>query len=430
MIKTDEMLVSGYTQLIMKDGTWDVIVIGGGPAGMMAAATAGSRGKRVLLLEKNPSLGKKLLITGGGRCNVTNNKHDIRTMQAQYKGAGKFLFSLFAQHGVKESIEWFESRGVELKEENEGRLFPTTDSAKTIFDTLVTEMKKSGVVVRRKAAVRTIIYDSASGSFSIKVTDDTTFRTTSCVVATGGTSRPETGATGDGYPWLKKLGHTVVPNSFSLVPLSLKNTWTKKLSGLTLTNIKLTVYADNKKISVHDGKILFTHVGITGPTVLNMSKTVGELLAHSKVTLKLDLFPTMDAGAFKLFLREKLAENSNKKLKNVLSEIIPTALTTATLSELSISGETPCHSVLSEDRSKLTMFLKAVPLHVKGLLGEDKAIVSSGGVPLTELNMKTMESNIVPHLYIAGDLLNIDRPSGGYSLQLCWSTGYVAGSYA
>jgi predicted Rossmann fold flavoprotein len=220
-----------------------------------------------------------------------------------------------------------------------------------------------------------------------------------------------------------------VPNSFSLVPLSLKNSWTKKLSGLTLTNIKLTLYADGKKHSAHDGKILFTHVGITGPTVLNLSKTVGELLAHSEVTLMLDLFPTMDAGTFKVFLRQKLADNSNKKLKNVLSEIIPTALATATLNELSIPGDTPCHSVSTDDRTKLMLFLKAVPLAVKGLLGEDKAIVSSGGVPLTELTMKTMESTVVPRLYIVGDLLNIDRPSGGYSLQLCWSTGYVAGSH-
>lgn len=402
-------------------------MIGGGPAGMMAAATAGAQGKRVLLLEKNPSLGKKLLITGGGRCNVTNNKPDIRTMQAQYKGAGKFLFSLFAQHGVKESIEWFENRGVKLKEENEGRLFPVTNSAKTIFDTLVADMKKGGVVVRTKAQVLSIMHDRKTGRFSITLADKTKLVAKCCVVATGGTSRPETGAAGDGYPWLKKLGHTIVPNSFSLVPLTLKNTWTKRLSGLTLTDIKLTLFTDGKKHSTHDGKILFTHVGVTGPTVLNLSKTVGELLAHSEVTLKLDLFPTMDAGTFKTFIRQKLADNSNKKMRNVLSEMIPAALASAALSELSMAGDTPCHSVSTEDRTKLLEFLKAVPLHVKGLLGEDKAVVSSGGVSLTELNMKTMESKVVPHLYIVGDLLNIDRPSGGYSLQLCWSTGYIAG---
>lgn len=419
-----------YTRHTMSLDIWDVIVIGGGPAGMMAAATVGARGKRVLLLEKNPSLGKKLLITGGGRCNVTNNKTYIRTMQAQYKGVGKFLFSLFAQHGVKESIEWFESRGVKLKEENEGRLFPTTDSAKTIFDTLVAEMKKHRVTVRTKAGVESIVRDKKTGHFTITLENGDTLTAVSCVVATGGTSRPETGATGDGYAWLKKLGHTIVPNNFALVPLTLKNTWTKKLSGITLPNIKLTVFADGKKHSVSEGKILFTHVGVTGPTVLNMSKTVGELLAHSEVALMLDLFPKLDAGELKVSLRQKLADNSNKKLKNVLAEIIPTALAAGVLHELNILGDTPCHSVTTSDRALLTTFLKAVPLQVKGLLGADKAVVSSGGVPLTELNMKTMESTVVPHLYIAGDLLNIDRPSGGYSLQLCWSTGFVAGGNA
>lgn len=415
----------------MKDTlVWDVIVIGGGPAGMMAAATAGARGKRVLLLEKNPSLGKKLLITGGGRCNVTNNKPDIRTMQAQYKGAGKFLFSLFARHGVQESITWFESRGIHLKEENEDRLFPTTNSAKTIFDVLTSEMRRVGVVVRTKAGVKHVTRDKKTSRFFITLSDDSKLTCSACIIATGGTSRPETGATGDGYPWLKKLGHSLVPNSFSLVPLTLKNTWPKKLAGLSLTDIKLTLFTDGKKHSVHKGKILFTHVGITGPTILNLSKTVGELLAHSDVSIVLDLFPHMEAGAFKSFLQEKLSEHSNKKLRNVLSEIVPTALATATLTELSIDGSTWCHSVLATDRAKLATFLKAVPLEIKGLLGEDKAVVSSGGVPLTEINMKTMESKVVPQLFVIGDLLNIDRPSGGYSLQLCWSTGFVSGECA
>lgn len=407
---------------------WEVVVIGGGPAGMMAAATGAARGKRVLLLEKNPHLGKKLLITGGGRCNVTNNKPVVRDMLHHYKGSGKFLFSTFMQHGVQESIDWFATRGVELKEENEGRLFPTTDSAKTICDTLHTEVQKAEVSVKTRCVVKTIVSDKKTGIFSVTLEGGEVLQTLSCVIATGGTSRPETGSTGDAYVWLKKLGHTVVPNNFALVPLTLKNTWTKKLSGLTLTNIKLTLFADSKKQSVHKGKLLFTHVGVTGPTVLNLSKTVGELLAHSEVTLMLDLFSEKDAGEFKVSLRKLLTDNSNKKLKNVLAEIIPTALVGEVLKELNIGGDTPCHSVSTETRTALALYLKAVPLHVKGLLGEDKAIVSSGGVSLEEIDFKTMESKVVPHLYIVGDMLNIDRPSGGYSLQLCWSTGFVAGN--
>ena len=419
-----------YTHRMKNTEAWDVIVIGGGPAGMMAAARAAGRGRHVLLLEKNPHVGKKLLITGGGRCNVSNNKLVVREMLSSYKGSGKFLFSTFMQHGVKESIDWFAVRGVALMEENEGRLFPTSESAKTICDTLHTAVKQAGVTVRTKVEVSGIVRDRKSSAFSVTLTTGEILIASSCIVATGGTSRPETGATGDAYRWLKKLGHTVVPNNFALVPITLKNSWTKKLSGLTLTNIKLTLYADNKKQSVHSGKLLFTHVGITGPTILNLSKTVGELLAHSTVTLVLDLFPTKDAGEIKTYLRRLFAESSNKKLKNVLSEILPAALVAGILKELAIEGDTPCHSVAREDRTKLGLFLKALPLEVKGLLGEDKAVVSSGGVTLEDINFKTMESKVVPNLYLVGDLLNIDRPSGGYSLQLCWSTGFVAGNNA
>jgi predicted Rossmann fold flavoprotein len=407
---------------------WEVIVIGGGPAGMMAAATASGRGKKVLLLEKNPGLGKKLLITGGGRCNVTNNKPIVREMLSQYKGAGKFLFSTFSQHGVQESKAWFEERDVQLKEESEGRLFPTTDMAKTIFDTLANELKESGVSIKTRAIVKSITHSKKGGLFSVTLESGEVLQSRSCVIATGGTSRPETGSTGDAYVWLKKLGHTVVPNNFALVPLTLKNTWTKRLSGLTLTDIKLTLFADKKKQSVHKGKLLFTHVGITGPTILNLSKIVGELLAHSEVTLMLDLFPEKDAGELKSYIRTLLANSPNKKLRNVLAEIMPTALAAGLLKELSIDGDTPCHSVTTEARVRLAVFVKAVPLQVKGLLGEDKAIVSSGGVALSEVNFKNMESKVVPGLFIVGDMLNVDRPSGGYSLQLCWSTGFVAGA--
>lgn len=409
---------------------WDVIVIGGGPAGMMAAVAAAERGKRVLLLEKNPSVGKKLLITGGGRCNVTNNKPVVREMLSQYKGAGKFLFSTFMQHGVTESIEWFEERGVGLKEENEGRLFPTTNTAKTIHNTLLLDIRKNGVTLKVRSAVTSITFSKKERSFSITLESGEIVRSLSCVIATGGTSRPETGSTGDAHPWLTKLGHTVLPNNFALVPLTLKNAWTKKLSGLTLTDIKVTLLSDDKKQSVHMGKILFTHVGVTGPTILNLSKTVGELLAHSSVKIILDLFPKKDAGEFKTYLRTLLLENSNKKLKNVLSDVIPTALVNGILQELDIDGDTPCHSVTTHDRTKLSLTLKAIILEVKELLGENKAVVSSGGVMLEEIDFKTMESRIVPRLYIVGDLLNVDRPSGGYSLQLCWSTGFVAGNHA
>ena len=353
----------------------------------------------------------------------------MREMLRQYKDAGKFLFSTFMQHGVAETIAWFTERGAVLVEENEGRLFPSTHSAKTIFDTLKRELKTTGVTVKTRHAVKSIVKDLTTNELVVTIERGDTFCGRTCIVATGGTSRPETGATGDGYQWLRKLGHTVIENNFALVPLTLKNNWVKKLSGLTLPDVKLTIYAEEKKDSVHRGKLLFTHVGVTGPTILNLSKTVGELLAHSDVTIVMDLFPDEDAGEFKKNLQVLLQTNSNKKLRNALATILPTALVTALLEEMGIDGETPCHSVLKTDRIKLSTHLKAVPLHVRGLLGADKAVIASGGVALPEVDFKTMESRLVPGLFLVGDVLNIDRPSGGYSLQLCWSTGFVAGEH-
>ncbi len=408
---------------------FEVVVIGGGPAGMMAAARASARGRQVLLLEKNHVLGKKLAITGGGRCNVTNNKPVVREMLSQYKDSGKFLFSTFMQHGVRESVDWFNERGINFVEENEGRLFPDTHKAETIRETLVNELKQQGVIIEYDEAVQSINKDKKTGQFLIK-TSHHTWSAESCVVATGGTSRPETGSTGEGFIWLKHLGHTVVANNMALVPLTIRNSWISHLSGITLPTVKIAVYVDGKKQVVKSGKLLFTHVGITGPTILNLSQSIGDWLAHSPVTLKVDLVPDLDAGELKIKFYELLANSSNKKIKNVLVDLVPTALGTVLLEELGIDGETPSHSVTKPERTQLLKILKALELEVKGLLGSDKAVVSAGGVALEEVDFKTMESKLISGLYLVGDVLNINRPSGGYSLQLCWSTGSVAGDNA
>jgi predicted Rossmann fold flavoprotein len=409
---------------------WDVIIIGGGPAGMMAAARAGERGKKVLLLEKNARLGVKLSITGGGRCNVTNNKPDVRTMLSSYMDSGKFLFSTFMQHGVAETIEWFAERGVPFHEENEGRLFPVTNSAETIRETLVVELKKQGVTVLTNAAVVDITHNSKKSEFSITLDNGEVLDGKTCVVATGGTSHPQTGSTGEGFDWLNKLGHTVRKDSLALVPLTLKEEWVPRVSGVVLSDIKISLLADGKKHLSRQGKLLFTHVGVSGPTILNLSSEVNKLLKGGNVSLELDLFPRLDEGELRTHINEHIATHSNRKLHNVLAELLPRAFATITLELLSINSETPGHSFRSDDRARLTQFLKRFPLNIKGLLGTDKAIVSGGGVSLTEIDFKTMSSKLVPNLYLIGDVLNIDRPSGGYSLQLCWSTGYVAGSHA
>lgn len=407
---------------------WEVVVIGGGPAGMMAASTAAARGKSVLLLEKNQTLGKKLLITGGGRCNVTNNKTEIRHMLGQYGDAAKFLFSAFAQHSVVDTITWFRTRGVSLVEENDGRLFPESNSAQTIFATLVRELQQCGVAVRTRANVVQITH--ANEVFSITLATGETITALHTVVASGGTSRPETGATGDGFGWLGTLGHRVVPNNYTLVPLLCSDSWVPLISGVTLTNVKLTLWADNKKQSAHVGKILFTHVGLSGPTILNLSKTVGDMLQHSAVTITLNLLPELDAGALKSALRDLLSVSSNKMVKNALTELVPSAIVPPLLYLAAIDGDTPCHSVRTQERTLLAQLIAALPLHISGLQGADKAIVSSGGVVPEEVNFKTMESRVVPGLFVVGDMLDINRPSGGYSLQLCWTTGFVAGEHA
>ncbi len=431
---------------------WDVIVIGGGPAGLLAAGRAAERGKKVLLLEKNATLGKKLLITGGGRCNVTNNKTDLRTLLPKYGASEPFLYSAFSQFGVAETLSFFRARGMEVKEENDGRLFPTSERAQSVLDVLTHYIEEQGVTVHTNAAVASITYDDADGEvssvisntvadgrvFRITLQDGTTLQSKSCVVAVGGTSHPETGSTGDGFAWMCALGHTIKDNTFSLVPVALQDSWVAACAGITLPDAKLSIYLDGVKQPLQKqqqrGKLLFTHMGISGPLVLNLSKYIGSLLEQGEVTLALDLLPTLDPGALKARVQELLIGESNKQIKNTLGDIVPEqplpkSLVAALLNLANIDGDTPNHSVRSEQRALLVSLLKHIPLHVSHLLGADKAIVSSGGVIPNEVDFKTMQSRVVPGLYLAGDLLDIDRPSGGYSLQLCWTTGFVAGSH-
>ncbi len=407
---------------------WDVVVIGGGPAGMMAAGRAAELGRSVLLLEKNHTLGKKLLITGGGRCNVTNNKPNTRAMLAKYKGNTKFLFSAFSQFGVEETLEFFNSRGMATKEEAEGRVFPVSNKAQSVWDVLVSYMKEGKVQIQTNSAAAGFSFVKAKNYFSIRLQDKTELFAQACIVATGGTARPETGSTGEAFRWLKKIGHTIVENNFALVPVALKDAWVKKIGGVTLKDIKLTTFLNGQRQDVQIGKLLFTHFGISGPTVLNMSKDIGDLLQQGEVVVALDLFPKLDHDALKQELQTLLVAESNKKLKNTLSKLIPSALVTVLFELSDIDGDTANHSVRHEERVKLVSLIKNIPLNVKSLLGKEKAVVSSGGVTPTEVDFKTMQSRLVPGLYIIGDVLNINRPSGGYSLQLSWTTGFVAGS--
>lgn len=418
-----------------EDTLWDVVVVGGGPAGMMAAGRAaeprgaGELGSRVLLIEKNDTLGKKLLITGGGRCNVTNSEFDTRRLLEKFKENGKFLFSAFSQYSVTETLDFFHTKGMETKVEKELRTFPISNSAKSVWDVLVDNMKKHKVEILPNSPVVEIIRDKNT-VVGVRLKNKKIVYGRSIIIATGGTSRPETGSTGEAYQWLKDLGHTVTPPTPSLVPIALKDVWVKRLAGVSLSDIKITVFQNNEKQGVSKGKILFTHVGVSGPTVLNMSKDVGELLKYGDVTLFLDLLPKEDYGALNSKLQELFKEHDKKKFQNALSNLIPSAMAPVVVELSAIDKDKPCNSITREERLSLVNLLKSIPMQVKGLLGVRKAIITSGGVELSEVDFKTMRSRLYKNLYLVGDILNIDRPSGGYSLQLCWTTGFVAGTWA
>lgn len=410
----------------MKREHWDVLVIGGGPAGMMAAGRAAERGARVLLLEKNPTLGKKLLITGGGRCNVTNAEPNIRTLLAYYGESAKFLFSPFSKWTNTDTITFFNTHGVATKVEDRGRVFPVSDKAASIHAALVQYLKAGNVTVRTNAAVEKILStDSTISGVAVKSGEQLSAH--SYIIATGGKSRPETGSTGDGFRWLATLGHRVREPNTSLVPVALTESWIKHCAGLTLPDVKISVYHNGKRFNYKRGRLLFTHVGVSGPTILNMSKGIGDLLPHGPVTLVIDLFPTLDEGALDAHLVAHFFEHANKQFKNALSELIPSALASALAAHSPIAPETPCHSITRDERKKLVRSFKHLTLTVSHLLGVDKAIVTSGGITLSEVDTKTMRSRRYNNLYLTGDILDIDRPSGGFSLQLCWTTGFVAG---
>ena len=408
---------------------WDVIVVGGGPSGMMAAGTAAEKGARVVLIEKNETLGKKLLITGGGRCNVTNSEFDNHKLLEKFKKNGKFLFSAFSQWSVRETLDFFHENGMETKVENELRTFPISDSARSVWDVLVKYMERNHVSVISNTSVTGILRegDAVTG---VKLKNNRAVRGRSIIIATGGTSRPDTGSTGDGYVWLRNIGHEVIEPVPSLVPISMKDMWIKRLAGVNLSDVKITVFQNNKRQSAEKGKILFTHVGISGPMVLNMSKDIGELLKYGDVVLSVDMFPTEDRATIDKKLQELFKENNKKKFRNTISGFIPAALAPV-ITELSgIDKDKQCSVITREERLKIIDLLKGIPMHVNKLLGVEKAIVTSGGVVLNEVDFKTMRSRLFPNLYLIGDILNIDRPSGGYSLQLCWTTGFVAGKNA
>lgn len=408
---------------------YDVIVIGGGPSGMMAAGRAAECGARVLLLEKNTSLGVKLLLTGGGRCNVTHAEFDRNILLGHYGEAAKFLFSSFAEFGVEDTLEFFHERGMPTKVEAEERVFPKSDQAKSVLDVLTAFMQEGRVRVAYGKSVAGL--DVASGKIHhVRLIDKTIVRGDSFILATGGTSRPETGSTGDGFHWLRHIGHTVLDPRPALVPLRVRESWVSALSGINLEDAALAILQNEKKKKVTRGKLLFTHFGLSGPLALNLSQIIGEHLHAGEVFISIDPLPGRTLESLDEEIQTRLAAERKKFIKNSLDKIITPRLVPIVLQLAHINPETLSHHVTRKERLALAHAMKHIPLTIIGLLDEKKAIGTGGGVALKEVDFKNMRSKLFSNLFLVGDVLNINRPSGGYSLQLCWTTGFIAGTRA
>ncbi|MEK7511241.1 MAG: aminoacetone oxidase family FAD-binding enzyme [Patescibacteria group bacterium] len=410
----------------MNANHYDVIVIGGGAAGLMAAGTAAARGKHVLLLEKNPEIGKKLSISGGGRCNIANAEEDEKVLLSQYGKAESFLYSAFSEFGMHSTFSFFETLGLPLVVQKQKRAFPRSERAEDVVAAFEKYLKKGRVEVRTDTPVARI--KMSGGKIEGIQTQGFVFTADSYILATGGVSHPETGSTGDGFKWLSELGHTVAEPTPTIVPLAASDAWIPKLKGKTLKDVRITFYQEDVRKFSKKGSILLTHFGLSGPTILNAAGSVRELLYGGIVTATIDLFPTTDLGHLDAKLVALFEVNKNKLLRNTLPEILPNGTTEVLLSLVpSIDPEIKVHSVTKEQRRALVELLKGLPVSITGLMGFNRAVVADGGVLLNEVDMRTMRSKKCENLFITGDLLHISRPSGGYSLQLCWTTGYVAG---
>lgn len=410
----------------LTDETFDVIVAGGGASGMMAAGVAASPGKKVLLLEKNQRLGEKLRITGGGRCNVTNEEYDTRSFLSNYKSAADFLYSPFSQFGVQSTFLFFESLKLPLITQARKRVFPHTQKALDVCNALIENLKRNKVIIKTNCPV---IKVRRNGREITGVeTNQGIFSAKSYIFSTGGVSHPETGSTGDGFKWLKELGHSVKDPTPTIVPLSVAEEWTKVLAGVSLSFMKITFYLEGKKQFSKLGKVLFTHFGLSGPLILNSASEVNDLLLEGAVTAAIDAYPDTDLGAMDRKVVNLFNLMKNNELKTAFKELVPTG----TFKGLQLLFPTvdftkKVHSISRDARKQIVNTLKALPVTITGLMGQDRAVAADGGVILSEVDTRTMRSKLFDNLYLTGDLLNINRPSGGYSLQLCWTTGYVAG---
>ncbi len=402
-----------------------VCVIGGGPAGMFAAIAAAEKGHKVTLYEKNEKLGKKLFITGKGRCNLTN-ACDTSELFEKIPGNPKFLYSAIYGYDNFRVMDFFESRGVKLKTERGERVFPLSDHSSDIIRALEKGLKSCGVEVKLKSGVKDIL--SEEGRICGILRENGKKEVYDAVIlATGGLSYPQTGSTGDGFRFAEESGHRLTERIPSLVPIILKEREYLALQGLSLRNVELTVGLGKKKKS-YFGEMLFTHFGISGPLVLTISAEHGKELNKKEVPLELDLKPALTDKQLDLRLQRDFEKYINKDFRNALSDLLPAKIIPLIIEKSGIEAERKVHDITKEERLSLGSLIKRLPMTASGLRGFSEAIITKGGVSVKDINASSMESKLIQGLYFAGELIDVDAVTGGYNLQIAWSTGYLAGS--
>lgn len=401
----------------------ELVVIGGGPAGMMCAYQAASRGVKVVLLEPNDKLGRKLRITGKGRCNLTNNC-DIKTVMANIPGDGRFLYSALNRFSPADVMDFFQSNGLPLKTERGNRVFPQSDNANDVAALMERLCRKAGVSVIKTQAKQII---TENGAVAGVMTENGFIPCRAAAVCTGGLSYPLTGSTGAGYRFAGELGHSVTPCRPSLVPLESADEYCAEMQGFSLKNVTLSLYENEKLLYRELGEMLFTHFGVSGPLVLSASAHMRKP-DSAAYRLEIDLKPGLDEKKLDARLLRDFEKYSNKEFKNALGELLGHAMIPVVIRLSEIPEDERVNSITREQRQRLLHLLKAFPVSISGTRPIDEAIVTAGGVNTKEVNPRTMESKLVQGLYFAGEVLDLDAYTGGFNLQIAWSTGFVAGN--
>lgn len=404
-----------------------IVVVGGGAAGMMAACTAARRGASVILIERNAQLGVKINITGKGRCNVTNDSEPESLIKNTLTN-GRFLYSAFAAMSAQDTMTFFEKIGVPLKVERGKRVFPVSDRARDVSGALKTQLHRLGVQVLQHRVKA--VAEKDGSVCGVLLQDGSVLAADRVILATGGRSYPRTGSDGDGYRMARALGHTVTELRPSLVPLLTQETTPAQMEGLALKNVTLTVKKDGKKVFSDFGEMVFTAKGISGPLVLSASAHLDGKKHTYPYQAFIDLKPALDAETLDKRLLRDFAENSNRDFSNALSQLLPAKMIPVAVQMCGIPGNQKVHTITRVQRENLCVLLKAFPFTVVAAGGWDEAVVTAGGISVKEIDPKTMGSKLVRGLYFAGEIMDVDAYTGGFNLQIAWSTGYCAGQAA